>query len=107
MRKIKLDSVFEEYDRYDLLPENDRQLIDKAIEASQSAYAPYSHFHVGAAVMLNNGEIVMGNNQENAAYPSGLCAERVAFFQLVLNILMRTLLQSLLSPTLKVLKQVK
>ena len=80
MRKIKLDSVFEEYDRYDLLPENDRQLIDKAIEASQSAYAPYSHFHVVAAVMLNNGEIVMGNNQENAAYPSGLCAERVAFF---------------------------
>ena len=80
MRKIKLDSVFEEYDHFDLLSKEDQFLLNSAIEAAKSAYAPYSHFFVGAAVMLDNGEIVQGNNQENAAYPSGLCAERVAFF---------------------------
>ncbi len=53
----------------------------KAQEARNKAYAPYSHFKVGAAILLDNGEIVMGNNQENAAFPSGLCAERVAVFQ--------------------------
>lgn len=58
----------------------DRQLVDRAIEATLGAYAPYSHFKVGAALLLDNGEIVIGNNQENAAYPSGLCAERVAIF---------------------------
>lgn len=55
-------------------------LINKAKEAALSAYAPYSGFHVGAAAQLENGEIVTGNNQENAAYPSGLCAERTALF---------------------------
>lgn len=55
-------------------------LIAEAREAAKSAYAPYSHFFVGAAVMLENGVIIRGNNQENAAYPSGLCAERVALF---------------------------
>ena len=80
MRKIKLDSVFEEYDHFDQLSKEDQFLLNNAIEAAKSAYAPYSHFFVGAAVMLDNGEIVQGNNQENAAYPPGLCAERVAFF---------------------------
>ena len=57
------------------------QLLHKeAIEAASKAYAPYSHFHVGAAVLLANGEVVSGSNQENAAYPSGLCAERVTLF---------------------------
>ncbi len=55
-------------------------LIGKAKEAVKRAYAPYSQFFVGASVLLKNGEIISGNNQENAAYPSGLCAERVALF---------------------------
>ena len=55
-------------------------LIDKAKEQVGKAYAPYSNFHVGAAVELENGEIFAGSNQENSAYPSGLCAERVAMF---------------------------
>lgn len=57
-----------------------RTLLDAAKSARERAYAPYSEFKVGAAVLLNNGEIISGNNQENAAYPSGLCAERVALF---------------------------
>jgi len=57
-----------------------QQLITKAKEQVHKAYAPYSGFHVGAAIQLENGEIVCGNNQENSAYPSGLCAERVAMF---------------------------
>ncbi|QWX85726.1 cytidine deaminase [Cellulophaga sp. HaHaR_3_176] len=51
-----------------------------AVEARKNAYAPYSNFQVGAAVLLENGEVVIGSNQENAAYPSGLCAERVAIY---------------------------
>lgn len=54
--------------------------MNKAQEARENAYAPYSRFKVGAAVRLDSGEIVTGNNQENAAFPSGLCAERVAIF---------------------------
>jgi cytidine deaminase len=57
-----------------------QSLINKAKEQVKNSYAPYSGFHVGAAVLLSNGEIFEGNNQENAAYPSGLCAERVALF---------------------------
>ncbi|MCF8295467.1 MAG: cytidine deaminase [Bacteroidales bacterium] len=57
-----------------------QQVVQSAIEASDYAYAPYSNFRVGAAVLLENGLIIKGNNQENAAYPSGLCAERVALF---------------------------
>ena len=62
------------------LPELDQELIAKAKEAFTTAYAPYSGFLVGASVLLDNGEIVSGSNQENVAYPSGLCAERVAMF---------------------------
>jgi len=58
----------------------DADLLAIAQEAAKHAYAPYSHFKVGAAVLLKNGHIVSGNNQENAVYPSGLCAERVALF---------------------------
>lgn len=58
----------------------EKALVAAAREMTGKAYAPYSGFHVGAAVLLDNGEIVKGNNQENAAYPSGLCAERVAVF---------------------------
>ncbi|MFB1021776.1 MAG: cytidine deaminase [Vicingaceae bacterium] len=62
------------------LSDADQLLLSKAIELSNDAYAPYSEFHVGAAVLLKSGEVVAGSNQENAAYPSGLCAERVAMF---------------------------
>ena len=62
------------------LSEQDRQLEEHALEVARKAYAPYSRFHVGAAALLANGEIVMGSNQENAAYPSGTCAERTALF---------------------------
>ena len=62
------------------ISENERVLISKAIEATNHSYSPYSNFRVGAAVLLENGEIICGSNQENAAYPSGLCAERVALF---------------------------
>ena len=80
MKKLKLEQEFEEYDSFESLPDTDRSLMQEAIKASKDAYAPYSGFHVGAAVLLGNGIIVNGNNQENAAYPSGLCAERVALF---------------------------
>ncbi len=62
------------------LSASDRELVEAAIEATGTAYAPYSHFHVGAALRLATGEIVRGSNQENLAYPSGLCAERTALF---------------------------
>ena len=62
------------------LTSEDRELCNAALIAADDAYAIYSNFHVGAAVMMENGEIITGNNQENAAYPSGLCAERVAMF---------------------------
>ena len=64
----------------DELPEERRKLVDAALEATRRSYAPYSHFYVGAAVKLDNRVIVTGNNQENVAFPSGLCAERTALF---------------------------
>lgn len=70
----------EEFDSPDLLPDDEQQLLKEAVEAKNKAYAPYSQFKVGAALQLANGQIMHGNNQENMAYPSGLCAERVAFF---------------------------
>lgn len=66
--------------QYDELIERDRRLVDLAREATHRSYAPYSHFHVGAAIALDNGEVVTGANQENAAYPSGTCAERTACY---------------------------
>lgn len=71
---------YKEFASAELLEANDKLLLSMAVEASEHAYAPYSEFRVGAALLLENGEIVTGNNQENAAYPSGLCAERVAMF---------------------------
>jgi cytidine deaminase len=80
MQKLTLDSHFEKYESFEELTAQDRLLVEEAKKAADDAYAPYSRFHVGAAVMLENGVIVRGSNQENAAYPSGLCAERVALF---------------------------
>ena len=79
MKEVELKTVIQEC-QMDELSAEDRQLVEQAIEATRRSYAPYSHFHVGAAVRLENGEIVIGCNQENVAYPSGLCAERTALF---------------------------
>ncbi|MBO4314437.1 MAG: cytidine deaminase [Prevotella sp.] len=65
---------------FEELEADDRELIDKAIGATANSYAKYSHFNVGAAIRLADGRIVIGANQENAAFPSGLCAERTAIF---------------------------
>ncbi|MDO4191230.1 MAG: cytidine deaminase [Bacteroidales bacterium] len=65
---------------YNELTAQQRQLVDAAKRSSEKAYAPYSRFNVGAAVLLDNGEMVVGNNQENAASPSSLCAERVTMY---------------------------
>jgi len=79
MNKIISINVFEA-DTPAALEEIDRELLCHALAATSGAYTPYSHFQVGAAVRLSNGAIVTGSNQENAAYPSGLCAERTALF---------------------------
>ncbi len=80
MRNINLQIQIEEYDHISELNKDDKKLLERAWDACDTAYAPYSKFNVGAAVLLENGKIVSGNNQENAAYPSGLCAERVAMY---------------------------
>lgn len=79
-RKLNIQSEFEVYASENDLSEEESSLLQKAKGVLKNAYAPYSNFFVGAAILLENGEIVVGNNQENAAYPSGLCAERVAIF---------------------------
>jgi cytidine deaminase len=71
---------YEKIDSWDDLSKEDTMLIEKAYTSCEKAYSPYSKFSVGAAVLLHNNEIILGNNQENIAYPSGLCAERVALF---------------------------
>lgn len=65
---------------FDELSAADRDLVAQAREAYTRSYAPYSHFNVGAAILLDNGTVVTGANQENVAYPSGICAERSACF---------------------------
>lgn len=80
MKKIILSATIREYAGDTELPGHDLDLLKRARFAAEDAYAPYSEFHVGAALQLKNGEIVTANNQENVAYPSGLCAERVAVF---------------------------
>ena len=80
MKEKEFISKFCEYSSADELAADEKVLLNAAREAAKDAYAPYSHFHVGAAVLLKNKKIITANNQENAAYPSGLCAERVAIF---------------------------
>ncbi|WP_300027400.1 cytidine deaminase [uncultured Maribacter sp.] len=77
-KKISFDITV--YDSLSELSSGDQNLMSVAVKARKRAYAPYSSFNVGASVLLENGEIIEGNNQENASYPSGLCAERVAVF---------------------------
>lgn len=78
----ELRIAYELIDNLAELAEEEQKLLQEAYSAAENAYAPYSKFHVGCAVLLKNGEIFTGNNQENAAYPSGLCAERVALFHI-------------------------
>ncbi len=80
MRDLEFTIHIKYFESGESLPNSYQTLINKAKEAAQNAYAPYSQFKVGTALLLADGSIVMGNNQENIAYPSGLCAERVAFF---------------------------
>ena len=80
MKEINFSARYNEYTSKEELLPNDKDLMLLAIEARNRSYSPYSKFSVGAAVLLDNGEIVTGNNQENAAYPSGMCAERVAIW---------------------------
>ncbi len=77
MNKEEYRFAFEVYDSIDELNDQDAWLLNEAREVTESAYAPYSNFNVGAVAKLANGEIVAGTNQENASYPVGLCAERV------------------------------
>jgi cytidine deaminase len=80
LRKLEYKTTILEFSSVEELPEKDKDLVNMAKEAAFDAYAPYSKFFVGAALMLENGIFIKGSNQENVAYPSGLCAERVAVF---------------------------
>ena len=81
MKKITVITEFSVFDSVQELPDEIQNLMKLSEEIRKNAYAPYSKFRVGTALLLDNGKIVLGSNQENAAYPSGLCAERVAIFQ--------------------------
>ena len=81
MKDIIITTQFSVFDSIQELPTDIQNLMEQAVTVRKKAYAPYSKFKVGAALLLDNGKIVLGSNQENAAYPSGLCAERVAVFQ--------------------------
>jgi len=78
LRRVVFDLLV--YESVHELEKEDQVLMQAAVKARNNAYSPYSKFKVGAAVLLDNDEIIIGNNQENASYPSGLCAERVAIF---------------------------
>lgn len=80
MDEIKITSKFTIFSNSDELSKSDKQLYFKAKDARKNAYAPYSKFNVGVSLLLENGQIILGNNQENAAYPSGMCAERIAIW---------------------------
>ena len=80
MKEITLKINYTEYDSIEEMSPEDQELVKAALEAQKGSYSPYSKFQVGSALMLADGTIVKGANQENAAYPSGLCAERTAMF---------------------------
>ena len=84
MNKIEKKISFEKY-TYEELNENDKECIQQSLKARNNAYAPYSTFSVGASLQMADGKFILGNNQENRAYPSGLCAERVALFHFGAN----------------------
>ena len=81
MKKVEIKTQITVFDSIEELSNTVKNLMHKAIEVKKTAYAPYSKFKVGAALLLEDGIIITGNNQENAAYPSGICAERVAVWK--------------------------
>lgn len=81
MRNVNISTTITLFDDISELASEDKMLMDAAIKAKNSSYAPYSKFTVGAAILLENNKIILGSNQENAAYPSGMCAERVAIWK--------------------------
>lgn len=81
MKEINIGAPGFVYDSIDELSTVDKNLMEAAIEATRTSYAPYSKFRVGAALLMEDDTIILGSNQENAAYPSGMCAERVAIWK--------------------------
>lgn len=80
MNEITIKTTFTVFENTGELPNDIQSLMEQAVVIRKKAYAPYSRFRVGAALLLDSGTVVLGSNQENAAYPSGLCAERTAIF---------------------------
>ena len=80
MKEVKIETTLQVFNDISELPVAIQDLMQSAVETRENAYAPYSKFKVGAAILLDNGNIVIGSNQENASYPSGLCAERTAIY---------------------------
>ncbi len=80
MKEIQIETKLSVFESFDELSISEKEYMNQAIEIRKNAYAPYSKFLVGAAIVLDNGVVLQGSNQENAAYPSGLCAERVTIF---------------------------
>ena len=80
MSEKRLTIDYEEFASVKEMPTEDQALVSAALDAQKGSYSPYSHFQVGAALKLADGTVIQGANQENAAYPSGLCAERTALF---------------------------
>lgn len=80
MKEIQIETKLSVFESFDELSQSEKEYMNQAIEIRKKAYAPYSKFQVGAAIVLDNGMVLQGSNQENAAYPSGLCAERVVIF---------------------------
>jgi cytidine deaminase len=85
MKKIRKELILNVYENWDKLTSEDQSIMQKAIDQLDLAYAPYSNFYVGAALVLNNGNIYVGCNQENASYPLCMCGERVALYNAVAN----------------------
>ena len=80
MKEIQIETKLSVFESFEELSQSEKEFMNQAIEIRKKAYAPYSKFQVGAAIVLDNGVVLQGSNQENAAYPSGLCAERVVIF---------------------------
>lgn len=80
MKEIQIETKLSVFESFEELSQSEKEFMNQAIEIRKNAYAPYSKFLVGAAIVLDNGVVLKGSNQENAAYPSGLCAERVVIF---------------------------
>lgn len=80
MKSITITSNLDVYNSFEEIPSGIQDLMEAAFEVRNKAYAPYSKFRVGAAILLENGQVITGSNQENASYPSGLCAERTAIY---------------------------